>query len=216
MPQRSIPTAEAFVPSSRNLKVLKAASLDCKGCDLYKHATQTVFGLGEASARLMLVGEQPGNEEDLAGEPFVGPAGTLLSRALKEAGIDRESVYITNAVKHFKFEQRGKKRIHKKPSSLEITACRPWLDSEIEAIRPEIIVCLGATASHELLGKDFRVTRQRGELLSSEIVPQILATVHPSSILRAVDEESRHLEFASFVADLKVVAKALHSHRRAA
>jgi DNA polymerase len=216
MPRKSISTAAEFVPSSRNLKVLKAASLGCKGCDLYKHATQTVFGLGDAKARVMLVGEQPGDKEDLSGEPFVGPAGALLSRALEEAGIDRQQVYVTNAVKHFKFEMRGKKRIHKKPAAIEIGACRPWLDAEIEAVHPEIIVCLGATAAQALLGKHVRVTRQRGELLSSEIVSHLLATVHPSSILRAPDEESRRQEFASFVADLKVVAKALRSHRRAA
>ena len=209
-------SAADYVPASRNLTVLKGASRNCRGCDLYINATQTVFGAGKSKARVMFVGEQPGDKEDLAGEPFVGPAGALLSRAMDEAGIDRSAAYVTNAVKHFKFELRGKKRIHKKPASMEIAACRPWLNSEIEAVHPEIIVCLGATAAQSLLGKNFRVTKQRGELIASELAPQILATVHPSSILRAPDEESRHREYAAFVSDLKVVAKSLHSHRRAA
>lgn len=209
-------SAADFVPASRNLAILKNASRGCRGCDLYINGTQTVFGAGKPKARVMFVGEQPGDKEDLAGEPFVGPAGALLSRAMDEAGIDRNAAYVTNAVKHFKFELRGKKRIHKKPASMEIAACRPWLNSEIEAVHPEIIVCLGATAAQSLLGKDFRVTKQRGELIASELVPHILATVHPSSILRAPDEESRHREYDAFVADLKVVAKSLQSHRRAA
>jgi uracil-DNA glycosylase family protein len=164
----------------------------------------------------MFVGEQPGDKEDLTGEPFVGPAGALLNRAMEAAGIDRKLAYVTNAVKHFKWEPRGKKRIHKKPASIEIKACRPWLDAEIEAVRPEIIVCLGATAAQALLGKDFKVTKQRGQLIASEMVPHILATVHPSSILRAPDEESRHQEFAKFVADLKQVASSLRRLPRAA
>jgi uracil-DNA glycosylase len=216
MPRKLSRSAADFVPPSRNLKVLKAASRDCRGCDLYKNATQTVFGDGQPKARVMFVGEQPGDKEDLTGEPFVGPAGALLSRAMEEAGIDRTAAYVTNSVKHFKFEMRGKKRIHKKPAGIEIAACRPWLDSEIEAVRPEIIVCLGATAAQAFLGKDFRVTKQRGQIIATERAPQILATVHPSSILRAPDEESRHREYASFVSDLKVVAKVIHGHRRAA
>jgi uracil-DNA glycosylase len=216
MPRKLSRSAADFIPPSRNLKVLKAASRDCRGCDLYKNATQTVFGDGQPKARVMFVGEQPGDKEDLTGEPFVGPAGALLSRAMEEAGIDRTAAYVTNSVKHFKFEMRGKKRIHKKPAGIEIAACRPWLDSEIEAVRPEIIVCLGATAAQALLGKDFRVTKQRGQIIGTERAPQIVATVHPSSILRAPDEESRHREYASFVSDLKVVAKVIHGHRRAA
>src|SRR3569832_745130 len=216
MPRKLTRSAAEFVPPSRNLTVLKEASKSCRGCDLYIDATRTVFGAGKAKARVMFVGEQPGDKEDLTGEPFVGPAGALLSRAMDEAGIERTAAYVTNAVKHFKFEPRGKKRIHKKPAAMEIAACRPWLESEIEALRPDIIVCLGATAAQSLLGKDFRVTKQRGQLISSEVAPQKLTTVHPSSILRAPDEESRHREYSSFVADLKVVAKALHSNRRAA
>ena len=217
MPRKPASSAAAFVPGSRNLKVLASASRDCHGCDLYKNATQTVFGEGDSKARVMLIAEQPGDKEDLAGKPFVGPAGALLSRALEASGIDRKSVYITNAVKHFKFELRGKKRIHKKPAGLEIAACRPWLDSELEAVGPEIVVCLGATAAQALLGKDFRVTKRRGEFISGVLRPQILATVHPSSILRAPDSETREQEFTAFVSDLKVVAKeALQSHRRAA
>ena len=216
MPPKLSRSAADFIPPSHSLKILKAASRTCRGCDLYKNATQTVFGAGQSKARIMLVGEQPGDKEDLAGEPFVGPAGALLSRALEEAGIDRSAVYVTNAVKHFKFESRGKKRIHKKPASIEIAACRPWLDAEIEAIHPEIIVCLGATAAQALLGKSFRVTKQRGELISRVLSAQILATVHPSSILRAPDDDSRHQEFARFMADLKVVEKAMRVRRRAA
>jgi uracil-DNA glycosylase len=216
MPRKPERSAAEFVPASRNLKILAEASRGCRGCDLYKNATQTVFGEGVSKARVMLVGEQPGDKEDLSGLPFVGPAGALLSRALEASGIDRKSVYITNAVKHFKFELRGKKRIHKKPAGIEIAACRPWLDSELEAVDPEIVVCLGATAAQALLGKDFRVTKSRGELISGVLPPQILATVHPSSILRAPDSEAREQEFAAFVSDLKVVAKALHSRRRAA
>ncbi len=216
MPRRTQPTAQPFVPDSRSLRVLRDAARRCRGCDLYKRGTRTVFGAGAAGSRVMFVGEQPGDKEDLAGEPFVGPAGALLDRALVEAGIDRKTVYVTNAVKHFKWEPRGKRRIHKKPGSIEIAACRPWLDAEIEAVRPEVIVCLGATAAQALLGRDFRVTQHRGELIASDIVPHILATVHPSSILRAPDDDARHEEYAKFVADLKQVARALQHHRRAA
>lgn len=216
MPRKPARSAAEYVPNSRNLKILADASRGCRGCDLYKNATQTVFGDGASKARVMLMGEQPGDKEDLVGEPFVGPAGALLSRALEASGIDRKSVYITNAVKHFKFELRGKKRIHKKPGSIEIAACRPWLDAEMESVRPEIIVCLGATAAQALLGKDFRVTKRRGDLISGVLQPQILATVHPSSILRAPDSEAREREFAAFVSDLKVVARALQPRRRAA
>jgi uracil-DNA glycosylase family protein len=167
-----------FSPLNGNLEDLKKAAKDCKACDLWKHATQTVFGEGTSTAKIMLIGEQPGDQEDLKGRPFVGPAGKLLDAALAEAGIERKKVFVTNAVKHFKWEPRGKRRIHKKPSSVEIAACRPWLDAEIAAIRPKIIVCLGATAAQALLGRNFRVTEQRGELLKSQLAPFVMATVH--------------------------------------
>jgi uracil-DNA glycosylase len=180
---------------------------DCKNCPLWKNATQTVFGEGRSKARIMFVGEQPGNDEDLSGKPFVGPAGRLLDTSLLEAGIDRKKVYVTNVVKHFKWEPRGKRRIHKKPSASEITACRPWLDAEIASIRPAVIVCLGATAAQALLGKTFRVTTRRGEFIESPLASYVMATVHPSSILRAPDEESRHNEERKFIADLKRITK---------
>jgi len=181
-----------------------------KACDLWKNATQTVFGeVGGAAPKVMFVGEQPGDQEDLSGKPFVGPAGKLLDKALEEAGIDRRKVYVTNAVKHFKWEPRGKRRIHKKPNAAEIGACRRWLDAELALIRPKVIVCLGATAAQALLGKDFRVTQHRGERLQSPLAPVVMATVHPSSILRAPDEETRHEEMKRFVADLKKVAETL-------
>jgi uracil-DNA glycosylase family protein len=190
---------------------LAKAAKNCRACDLWKHATQTVFGEGAASAgaAMMLVGEQPGDQEDLQGKPFVGPAGKLLDQALAQAGIDREKTYVTNAVKHFKWEPRGKRRIHKKPNAVEIAACRQWLDAEIAAVRPRVIVCLGATAAQSLLGRDFRVTQHRGELLPSTLAPSLMATVHPSSILRAPDEETRHAEMKRFIADLKKAAKLL-------
>jgi DNA polymerase len=183
----------------------------CRACDLWKHATQTVFGEGPAKATLMLVGEQPGDAEDLSGHPFVGPAGKLLDRALADAGIDRASVYVTNAVKHFKFEERGKRRIHKKPRASEIGACRPWLDTEIALVRPRVIVCLGATAAQALLGSSFKVTQQRGILVPSPLAARVLATVHPSSILRAPDEQARRLEMKRFTDDLRAAARALSS-----
>ncbi len=168
-----------------------------------------MFGEGAADARVMLVGEQPGDKEDLAGRPFVGPAGAILDKALAQAGIDRDEVYVTNAVKHFKWEPRGKRRIHKKPNSLEIAACRAWLDAEMAVARPEVIVLLGATAAQGLLGRDFRVSKQRGQLIPSPLAPFVMATVHPSSILRAPDDETRHEEFRRFVEDLKKVAQVL-------
>ncbi len=195
------------------LESARAAAQDCRACDLWKRGTQTVFGEGPSKARVMLVGEQPGDREDVEGKPFVGPAGALLDKALGDAGIDREQTYVTNAVKHFKWEPRGKRRIHKKPNALEIAACRPWLDVEIEMVRPDIVVCLGATAAQALLGKDFRVTRQRGQLLPFASRQQVLATVHPSSILRAPDEAARHREFKLFVKDLRVVADVLLKSR---
>lgn len=189
---------------------LREFAKDCKACDLWKNATQTVFGEGGGLApKVMFVGEQPGDQEDLSGKPFVGPAGRLLDKALAEAGIDRRKVYVTNAVKHFKWEPRGKRRIHKKPNMMEITACRRWLDGEIAALKPRAIVCLGATAAQALLGKDFRVTQHRGERLDSPLAPVVMATVHPSSILRAPDEESRHAEMRQFIEDLKRIAEAV-------
>src|SRR5690348_3639311 len=189
---------------------VRAEAKTCKACDLWKNATQTVFGEGGGAApKVMFVGEQPGDQEDLSGKPFVGPAGKLLDKALEEAGIDRRKVYVTNAVKHFKWEARGKRRIHKKPNAAEIGACRRWLDAELALIRPKVIVCLGATAAQALLGKDFRVTQHRGERLQSPLAPVVMATVHPSSILRAPDEETRHEEMKRFVADLKKVAETL-------
>jgi uracil-DNA glycosylase family protein len=207
-------SAADFVPAKKTLPSLQLASKKCEGCDLYKLGTQTVFGEGAAHARVMFVGEQPGDKEDLSGKPFVGPAGALLDKAMVEAGIDRKQVYVTNAVKHFKWEPRGKRRIHKKPSSLEITACRPWLDAEIDVVRPAVIVCLGATAAQAMLGKTFKVTQRRGEIIEQE-GQVFVATVHPSSILRAPDEESRHEEMERFVADLKQVRAAMESERAA-
>jgi uracil-DNA glycosylase family protein len=197
-------------PAYSSLKAASAAAKKCQACDLWRNATQTVFGEGSARARVMFVGEQPGDKEDLEGRPFVGPAGALFDKAIEEAGIDRKQTYVTNAVKHFKWEPRGKRRIHKKPNSLEISACRSWLDVEIALVRPAVIVCLGATAAQALLGRAFRVTRQRGKLLPFATAPHVLATVHPSSILRAPDEESRRRDFGKFVQDLSVVAKLLH------
>jgi uracil-DNA glycosylase len=203
-------TAAPLVPEHPTLPSLRDAARGCRACPLWERGTQTVFGEGPRLAEVMLVGEQPGNEEDLEGHPFIGPAGRLLDRALAAAGIDRRAVYVTNAVKHFKWEPRGKRRIHQKPNAAEVRACRPWLDAEIRVVRPRAIVCLGATAAQALLGKDFRVTQHRGELLPSPLAPFVLATVHPSSILRAPDEESRHAEMARFVEDLERLAEALH------
>ena len=187
---------------------MRETARGCKACDLYKLGTQTVFGEGPRRAQIMMVGEQPGDAEDLAGLPFVGPAGKLLDRALEEAGIDRGIVYVTNVVKHFKWEPRGKRRIHSKPNSAEIAACRPWLETEIALVKPRILVCLGATAAQALLGKTFKVSRQRGELIPSPLAPVATATVHPSSILRAPDER-RGDEMARFVADLRRISAEL-------
>ena len=194
---------------SRSLGKVRAAAKSCRNCDLWKHATQTVFGEGPGRAQLMLVGEQPGNDEDLKGRPFVGPAGKLLDRALEDAGIDRTTVYVTNIVKHFKWEPRGKRRIHKKPRQSEINACRPWIDDELAIVKPKALVCMGSTAAQALIGKTFRVTADRGKVVPSPLAPVVLATVHPSSILRAPDEETRHEEYRRFVADLKVAARHL-------
>jgi uracil-DNA glycosylase len=202
-------TAEPFVDPKASLDELRAASAECTGCDLYKNATQTVFGEGRVRSDLMLVGEQPGDAEDRAGKPFVGPAGKLLDKALEAAGIERSRVYVTNAVKHFKWEPRGKKRLHKKPNAMEINACAPWLLSEIERVQPAVIVCLGATAAQALLGKSFRVTKQRGKPMPSNLAGTVMATVHPSSLLREPDPDAREANFKQFVADLKVAAKAM-------
>jgi uracil-DNA glycosylase len=199
----------------RTLASLRTEAAKCRACPLWKRGTQTVFGEGSARASVMLVGEQPGHEEDLAGRPFVGPAGRLLDRALVEAGIDRKAVYVTNVVKHFKWEPRGKRRIHAKPNASEIAACRPWLDAELELIRPEVVVCLGATAAQALLGRQFRVSVDRGKFVPSSLAPHVLATVHPSAILRAPDDEARHAEMKRFVADLRVAASRLTQRRSA-
>ena len=200
-------SATTLFPLHASLDELREASKTCKACDLWKLGTQTVFGEGMTTAKIMLVGEQPGNQEDLEGKPFVGPAGKLLDAALEEAGIDRKKVYVTNAVKHFKWEPRGKRRIHKKPNAAEVAACRPWLDAEIAALRPGIIVCLGATAAQALLGREFRVTQHRGEFVKYDLAPHVMATVHPSSILRAPDEATREGEMKKFIADLKKIAQ---------
>src|SRR6266446_9074983 len=186
MPRKSSPgSAEEFFPDKLTLSALREAATDCKACDLWKLGTQTVFGEGPRRSLVMFVGEQPGNEEDLTGKPFVGPAGRLFDDALAEAGIDRTQTYVTNVVKHFKWEPRGKRRLHKKPNAGEIVACRPWLEAEISLVKPKVIVCLGATAAQALLGPQFKVTKQRGQFIESTLAPYIVATVHPSSILRA-------------------------------
>jgi len=200
-------SAEKFFPEQLSLPSLKAAAADCKACDLWEKGTQTVFGEGRSRATFLFVGEQPGNEEDLTGKPFVGPAGRLFDDALEEAGIDRKQTYVTNVVKHFKWEPRGKRRIHKKPNAIEIKACRPWLEAEIVLVKPKVIVALGSTAAQALLGPKFRVTKQRGEFLESTLALYIMATLHPSSILRAPDDETRHLEYRRFVDDLKKLAR---------
>jgi uracil-DNA glycosylase len=198
----------APVPATTSLAEVRAAACECTACHLYKHATQTVFGEGPNGAPIMLVGEQPGDYEDVAGKPFVGPAGKIMDQALEEAGIDRSDVYVTNAVKHFKWEPRGKRRIHKKPNSREIAACRPWLEAELRLVKPTLLVCLGATAAQAIFGPSFRVTRERGKVLSSKFAPKVLATVHPSSLLRQPDEESRQREYKRFVLDLRAAVRA--------
>jgi DNA polymerase len=204
-------TAAPFVPDSTSVRVLNAAAHDCRGCDLYKAATQVVFGAGPKRARVMFVGEQPGDQEDRQGQPFVGPAGALLDKALEDAGIPRDEVYVTNAVKHFKWEPRGKRRIHKKPRASEIKACRPWLEAELRAVKPAVIVCLGATAAQSVFGSQFKLMQQRGQVLPSTLAPQAVATIHPSAVLRAPDSDGRREAYAMLVADLKVVARALRT-----
>lgn len=209
-------SASDFLPPERSLPTLSEAVQRCQGCGLYAYATQAVFGEGPRDAELMLIGEQPGDREDIAGAPFVGPAGQLLDRALSAAGIDRKRVYLTNIVKHFKWKHgpnpaqaTGKRRLHDKPNTYEVTACKPWLEEEIRNVKPKIVVCLGATAAQGILGASFRVTRQRGEFFESGIAPLITATVHPSSILRAADDASRQQEMAEFIRDLERVAMKL-------
>jgi uracil-DNA glycosylase len=203
---------------STSLTQLRRAARDCKACDLWRNATQTVFGTGAAKAKIMMVGEQPGDQEDLAGLPFVGPAGRILNEALRAAGIDQEEVYVTNVVKHFKWSpaERGKRRIHKKPRYSEIHACRPWLDAELRAVQPGVIVCLGATAAKSLLGTEFSVSRQRGEFVESPLAPFVVATVHPSSILRAPDPTARQSQMREFIRDLKKIARLIETEKRAA
>src|SRR6266513_2642592 len=198
----------APVPETNSLAKVAAAAKECTACPLYKKATQTVFGEGPKQATMLMIGEQPGDYEDVAGKPFVGPAGKILDRALEEAGIDRGEVYVTNTVKHFKWEPRGKRRIHKKPNSREIAACRPWLEAELRLVKPTLLVCLGATAAQAIFGPSFRVTRERGKVLSSKFAPKVLATVHPSSLLRQPDEESRQREYKRFVLDLRAAVRA--------
>jgi DNA polymerase len=199
----------APVPAhATSLGELREAAADCRACDLWEHATQTVFGAGSEAAQLMLVGEQPGDREDLTGAPFVGPSGELLDRALADAGIDRRLAYVTNVVKHFKWQPRGKRRIHQRPNTEEIRACRPWFEAEILRVRPSVIVCLGATAAQALIDPRFRVTREHGELRRSSFGPMIAATVHPASVLRARDADAREAAYFGLVEDLRRIAAA--------
>jgi uracil-DNA glycosylase len=205
-----VSSAAALIPPRPTLNKLRTAAAGCTACPLWKTGTQTVFGEGSQHAKIIFIGEQPGNDEDRQGRPFVGPAGKLLDKALVEAGIKRDEVYVTNAVKHFKWEPKGKRRIHKKPNARELAACRPWLDAELDLLKPKVLVCLGATAAQALLGKDFRVSKQRGKLVQSNLAPNVMATVHPSSILRVPDDETRREEMKRFTADLRKVAKVIH------
>lgn len=202
--------AADYLPDEHSKKALEAAVQSCRGCGLYRRASQAVFGEGLGRARLMLVGEMPGNDEDLAGRPFVGPAGRVLNQALADAGIERDDAYVTNVVKHFKWEQRGKRRLHKRPTTDEVAACRPWFDAELDLIEPEVLVCLGSTAAKALLGSNFRVTRQHGQVVNSDLAPRVTATGHPSAILRARDDASRQRLRRELVADLEKVAHVLN------
>lgn len=206
--------AEPFLPKERSLPSLQHAAETCRGCGLYLHATQTVFGQGSEAARVMFVGEQPGDVEDRQGKPFVGPAGRVFDKALTAAGLERGVAYVTNAVKHFKFEERGKARLHKRPNGGEIQACRPWLQAELDVVRPEVLVLLGSTAAQSLFGASFRITQERGKPLASTLAPLVIATAHPSSILRAPDETARRAAFDDLVADLRLVAQRLASKPR--
>jgi DNA polymerase len=205
-------SALQYLPQRHDLRSLKVAAAQCQGCDLYQRATQVVFGEGRVHASLFLVGEQPGDREDQQGRPFVGPAGLLLDKCLESAGIDRRDVYVTNAVKHFKWEPRGKIRLHKKPNSLEIAACRPWLEAELEAVQPQVIVCLGATAAQDLFGSQFRLTKHRGEVFPTKYGP-VTATIHPSAILRMPEPGAKDAEIAGLVADLKLAAQYVSAQR---
>ena len=205
-------SASDLIPPRPTLAGLKKAARDCKACPLWKIGTQTVFGEGSRDARVLLVGEQPGDREDIEGRPFVGPSGKLLDACLEEAGIDRAKAYVTNVVKHFKWEPRGKKRIHQKPDSSEVAACLPWIDAELAHVRPKVLVCLGATAAQALLGPSFRVTKSRGAFVPSSLAPFVIATVHPSSILRAPDAAARALQTRAFVRDLKTVSRVLEKN----
>ena len=197
-------SALPFVPATENLDELRAAAPDCRGCDLYQHATQVVFGEGPRDSKVVMIGEQPGDEEDTKGHPFIGPAGRLLSKAMQETGLDREKIYVTNAVKHFKFTQQGKRRIHAKPTGIEISACRPWLEAELGSIKPELIVCLGATAAQSLMGREFRITNDRGKFFPHRWAKELVATIHPSAILRAMDRQEE--EYQHFLQDLRLIA----------
>jgi uracil-DNA glycosylase len=213
-PAGSDDTAAAFFPEERTIEKLRLAAAGCRACELWTRGTQTVFGEGSSRAKVVFVGEQPGDREDLEGRPFVGPAGRMLDRALDDAGINRDEVYVTNVVKHFKWEERGKRRIHSKPNAREIRACRPWLDAEIAELEPEALVLLGATAAQAILGAQFRVLKQRGEFVPSPLAPLVMATVHPSSLLRAPDNESRRRGMEAFTSDLRKLASALRDGKR--
>jgi DNA polymerase len=202
-------SAADFLPDRRSLTALRQAAAGCRGCELYADATQTVFGEGRAKARMVLVGETPGDQEDRQGKPFVGPAGRELDRALERAGIERKDAYVTNAVKHFRFQERGKRRIHQKPDGRHVKACRPWLDAELGLIKPEALIVMGATAAQALLGASFRVTKERGKLLETDLAPIVVATIHPSAILRERDDDARHLQREAFTSDLMIAADAL-------
>ncbi|HMG32633.1 MAG TPA: UdgX family uracil-DNA binding protein [Blastocatellia bacterium] len=206
---KDVSSAEELIDGNNDLDSLRDAASVCRACNLWKLGTQTVFGEGNTSSKIVFVGEQPGNDEDLSGRPFVGPAGKLLQKALVDAGINRADVYVTNVVKHFNWEPRGKRRIHKRPNGLQVAACQPWLDAEIRAIKPGIVVCLGATAAQSLLGQDFKVTKRRGEVIKSEHGYSIVATIHPSAILRTLDDQARRDELKRFVDDLKKIATLL-------
>jgi uracil-DNA glycosylase len=209
MVETSYPSAREFIPPKPTLPRLREAAAGCRGCDLYEGATQTVFGEGLKKSKVMFVGEQPGDREDMEGKPFVGPAGRMFDRALDDAGIDRSEVYVTNVVKHFKYTMRGKRRIHQRPGSEQIAACRPWLEEELAQVKPQVLVCLGATAAKALFGSSFKVTQQRGGFIDSELAPLATGTVHPSSILRAPDDEARRRAYRDFVEDLRAIARAL-------
>ena len=201
-------TAAAWVPATHDLARLRAAAVKCQGCDLYQRATQVVFGEGPRDARVVMVGEQPGDEEDRKGHPFIGPSGRLLSKSMAEAGLEREKIYVTNAVKHFKFVERGKRRIHAKPNGIEISACKPWLEAELSSIEPDLVVCLGATAAQSLMGRSFRITADRGKFFPHAWAKEIVATVHPSAILRVPDRYEE--EYRLFLNDLQVIAERVH------